>query len=207
MSVAIVGSGLAGFTAYATLRHGGLEPGEIVVFGMADDPAAAWRLRAAAIRQREMRSESDGHCLPTSFPGLAVRAAVRRRSARPLVESVLDRYHPSVDEFLSHVDELRERSGWDASLRRARIERPRGPVIHQEHAFRAPVRHFEQHGAIAMRGITRFQHVDVGRKLHESLFIARRLIDIRNDPVSRVGRIDGEIGFADETFVRTRGPE
>src|SRR5439155_1097477 len=81
MSVAIVGSGLAGFTAYATLRHGGLEPGEIVVFGMADDPAAAWRLRAAAIRQREMRSESDGHCLPTSFPGLAVRAAVRRRSA------------------------------------------------------------------------------------------------------------------------------
>jgi len=123
MSVAIVGSGLAGFTAYATLRHGGLEPGEIVVFGMADDPAAAWRLRAAAIRQREMRSESDGHCLPTSFPGLAVRAAVRRRSARPLVESVLDRYHPSVDEFLSHVDELRERSGWDASLRRARIER------------------------------------------------------------------------------------
>ena len=29
-----------------------------------------------------MRSESDGHCLPTSFPGLAVRAA-RRRPQRP----------------------------------------------------------------------------------------------------------------------------
>src|SRR6266508_3916299 len=94
---AVGGSGLAGFTAYHTLRRA-LEPDEIAVFGTDADPAAAWRVRAAAIRQREMRSESDGHCLPTPFPGLAVRAAVRRRSARPLVESVLDRYHPSVDE-------------------------------------------------------------------------------------------------------------
>ncbi len=38
---------------------------------------------------------------------------------------MLDRYHPSVDDFLAHVAELRERSGWDASLRRARVERVR----------------------------------------------------------------------------------
>ena len=68
-----------------------------------------------------MRSESDGHCLPTSFPGLAVREALRRavarrRSSRPCC----DRYHPTVDEFLDHVDELRERSGWDESLAAAR---------------------------------------------------------------------------------------
>src|SRR5438105_13524767 len=125
MSVAIVGSGLAGFTAYQTLRRGGFEPGEIAVFGTDDDPAAAWRQRAAAIRQREMRSESDGHCLATSFPGLAVRAAVGRRSPAPLVASLPDRYHPSVDEFLRHVEELRERSGWDRSIRRARVERVR----------------------------------------------------------------------------------
>jgi cation diffusion facilitator CzcD-associated flavoprotein CzcO len=125
MAVAIVGSGLAGFTAYATLRHGGLDPAEIAVFGTEDDPAAVWRRRAAAIRQREMRSESDGHCLPTTFPGLAVRAAKRRRSVAPLVQSVLDRYHPPVEDFLAHVEELRDRSGWDTSLRRARIERIR----------------------------------------------------------------------------------
>src|SRR5919204_461171 len=112
MSVAIVGSGLAGFTAYQVLRRGGLEPDEIAVFGTDPDPAAVWRVRAAAIRQREMRSESDGHCLPTSFPGLAVRDAVRRRTPVPLVASLFDRYHPSVDEFLSHVEELRARSGW-----------------------------------------------------------------------------------------------
>jgi len=124
-SVAVVGSGLAGFTAYQTLRKGGLEPGEIAVFGTQDDPAAAFRRRAEAIRQREMRSESDGHCLPTTFPGLAVRSAVRRRSPMPVLASVLDRYHPTVEEFLSHVASVRERCGWDESLHSGRIERVR----------------------------------------------------------------------------------
>ena len=123
-SVAVVGSGLAGFTAYQTLRRE-FEPGEIAVFGTAADPAEAWRVRAAAIRQREMRSESDGHCLPTSFPGLAFASVRGRRSLRPLLESALDRYHPTVDEFLSHVERLRERSGWDESLVLRRVERVR----------------------------------------------------------------------------------
>ena len=122
--VAVVGSGLAGFTAYQTLRRA-LEPGEIAVFGTDADPAAAWRVRAAAIRQREMRSESDGHCLPTTFPGLAFGSVRRRRSLRPLLESALDRYHPTVDEFLSHVERLRERSGWDSSLVGRRVEHVR----------------------------------------------------------------------------------
>jgi cation diffusion facilitator CzcD-associated flavoprotein CzcO len=122
---AIVGGGLAGFVAYATLRYGGLTPGRIAVFGTDPDPAAAWRRRAGAIRQRHMRSESDGHCLPTSFPGLAVRTARRRRSLVPLVQSVCDRYHPTVEEFLEHVAELRGRSGWDESFHRARVERVR----------------------------------------------------------------------------------
>jgi cation diffusion facilitator CzcD-associated flavoprotein CzcO len=120
--VAVVGSGLAGFTAYQTLRRE-LEPGEIAVFGTDADPAAAWRVRATAIRQREMRSESDGHTSPTSFPGLAFSSVRGRRSLRPLLESVLDRYHPTVDEFLSHVGRLRERSGWDKSVVVRRVER------------------------------------------------------------------------------------
>jgi cation diffusion facilitator CzcD-associated flavoprotein CzcO len=124
MRVAVVGSGLAGFTAYQTLRRV-LQPEEIAVFGTDDDPAATFRERAAAIRQREMRSESDGHCLPTSFPGLSFRSAVRRRSPAPLIGSLLDRYHPTVDEFLAHVERLRERSGWARSLHPARIEHVR----------------------------------------------------------------------------------
>jgi cation diffusion facilitator CzcD-associated flavoprotein CzcO len=110
---AIVGGGLAGFVAHATLRKGGLEPAEIAVFGTDRDPAAVWRVRAAAIRQQRMRSESEGHCAPTSFPGLAVRAALRRRSVVPLLQTVADRYHPTVREFLEHVEELRAETGWD----------------------------------------------------------------------------------------------
>jgi cation diffusion facilitator CzcD-associated flavoprotein CzcO len=122
---AIVGGGLASLVAYASLRGGGLEPAEIAVFGTDTDPAGAWRPRALAIRQRRMRSESDGHCLPASFPGLAVRAAVRRRSPLPLVETLFDRYHPSVEEFLEHVEEVRARTGWDESFRPARVTRVR----------------------------------------------------------------------------------
>jgi cation diffusion facilitator CzcD-associated flavoprotein CzcO len=121
MQAAVVGAGLAGFTAYQTLRRE-LAPEEIAVFGADDDPAAAFRRRAAAIRQREMRSESDGHCLPTSFPGLAFSSTVRRRSVRPLLGTLCDRFHPTVDEFLAHVERLRDRSGWERSFRRAHIE-------------------------------------------------------------------------------------
>jgi cation diffusion facilitator CzcD-associated flavoprotein CzcO len=124
-SCAIVGGGLAGFAAYVTLRHGGLDAGEIAVFGPDRDPAAAWRPRAQAIRQQRMRSESDGHCYPRSFPGFAPREAVRRRSAAPLVETVCNRYRPSVEDFLRHVVQLRRRSGWDESFRRQRVSRVR----------------------------------------------------------------------------------
>jgi cation diffusion facilitator CzcD-associated flavoprotein CzcO len=125
VSVAIVGGGLAGFVTYLTLLHGGVEPAEITVFDPEPDPAASWRRQAGAIRQRAMRSESDGHVLPTSFPGLAVRDAVRRRSPVPLVQSVCDRYHPTVESFLEQVAEQRERSGWDDRVRTPCVERVR----------------------------------------------------------------------------------
>jgi cation diffusion facilitator CzcD-associated flavoprotein CzcO len=118
---AIVGGGLAGLCAYATLRHGGLASAEIAVLGTDPDPAAQWGRRAGAIRQRRMRSESDGHCAPRSFPGLAVRSARRSKNPLPLVQTLLDRYHPTVDEFVTHVAELRESSGWDESFRRRRV--------------------------------------------------------------------------------------
>lgn len=120
--VAIVGGGLAGFVAYQTLRHAGVAAAEIAVFDPDPDPVGAWRPRAEAIRQVRMRSESDGHCYPTSFPGLAPREAVRRGELMPLVKTACNRYRPSVAEFLRHVDELRVRSGWDESVVLARVD-------------------------------------------------------------------------------------
>jgi cation diffusion facilitator CzcD-associated flavoprotein CzcO len=137
---AIVGGGLAGFVAYVTLRHGGLDPGEIAVFGTDPDPACAWRPRAEAIRQRRMRSESDGHCYPRSFPGLAPREAARTGSLAPLLRTVCNRYRPSVSEFLRHVAELRERSGWAESFVRQHVRairtQPGGFAVDGEGVFR-----------------------------------------------------------------------
>ena len=125
MRCAIVGSGLASLAAYATLRHGGVEPGEIAVFGPDEDPTTQWRTRAAAIRQRRMRSESEGHLAPASFPGLAVREALRRATPMPLFASVANRYHPSVDDFLADAEEVRLRCGWEQSVRVQRVARIR----------------------------------------------------------------------------------
>jgi cation diffusion facilitator CzcD-associated flavoprotein CzcO len=120
--VAIVGGGIAGFVSYLTLLHGRVPADEITVFATSADPADTWRRRAGAIHQRTMRSESDGHCLPRSFPGLAVRAA-RRQGLTPLVLSVCNRFHPTVTDFLAHVQEQRERSGWDERVRLGRVAR------------------------------------------------------------------------------------
>jgi hypothetical protein len=125
MRCAIVGSGLAALATYATLRHGGLEPEEIAVFGTHEDPTEVWRTRAAAIRQQRMRSESEGHLAPAPFPGLAVREAVRRGSPTPLLRSVANRYHPSVDDFLAHAESVRRRTGWESSFRLQHVERIR----------------------------------------------------------------------------------
>jgi cation diffusion facilitator CzcD-associated flavoprotein CzcO len=120
---AVVGSGLAALAAYATLRHGGLGSDEIAVLGTHEDPTEVWRVRAAAIRQRQMRSESDGHLAASSFPGLAVKESQRTGSLRPLVATVANRYHPSVDAFLAHAEEVRERTGWSRSFTQRRVER------------------------------------------------------------------------------------
>jgi cation diffusion facilitator CzcD-associated flavoprotein CzcO len=121
--VALVGGGLAALSSYAALRQAGVATSSIAVFGVDPDPAAVFRVRAAAIRQTHMRSESDGHVLPRSFPGLAAREAARTFSAEPLVRSVLDRYRPSVDTFLAHVSRVRRASGWDESFRRGHVQR------------------------------------------------------------------------------------
>jgi cation diffusion facilitator CzcD-associated flavoprotein CzcO len=121
--VAIVGSGLAALAAYATLRHGGVAAEEIVVFGTHEDPTEVWRTRAASIRQRQMRSESDGHLAATSWPGLAVREAYTQVCMSPLWQTVTNRYHPAVPTFLEHAERVRSTSGWDDSFRQHRAER------------------------------------------------------------------------------------
>ena len=121
MRCAIVGSGLAALGSYATLRHRGIRPEEIVVFGTHADPTEVWRVRASSIRQRRMRSESEGHLGAASFPGLALRDS----SPLALARTVTNRYHPPVDLFLRHAAEVRERTGWQRSFVELRVSRVR----------------------------------------------------------------------------------
>jgi hypothetical protein len=117
MRCAIVGSGLAALASYATLRHAGVAAEEIAVLGTHADPTAVWRERVASIHQQRMRSESDGHLAAAGFPGLAVREG----TLGALTRSVTNRYHPTVELFLAHADEVRERTGWDASFAARRV--------------------------------------------------------------------------------------
>ena len=117
--IAIVGSGLAAFASYVTLRHGGVPAEEIVVLGTHEDPTEVWRQRARSIRQRRMRSESDGHLGAAAWPGLALR----ERRVGALVETATSRYHPPVPLFLDHAARVRARSGWETSFRQARVGR------------------------------------------------------------------------------------
>src|SRR5579875_2614185 len=117
-NVAIVGSGLAALAAYATLRHRGVRPDEIVVFGTHDDPVEVWSGRAAAIRQTRMRSESEGHLGAASWPGLALR----ERDPRAWLATATNRYHPPVELFVRHAHRVAARTGWERSFRPQRIE-------------------------------------------------------------------------------------
>ena len=125
MRCAIVGSGLAAIAGFATLRHGGIEPGELTVFGTHEDPTATWSERAAAIRQQRMRSESDGHLAPASFPGLALRETWHGQTFRPLLQTATNRYNPNVSDFLRHAGDVVAKSGWEQSFVQRRIDRIR----------------------------------------------------------------------------------
>ena len=138
---AIVGGGLAGLVGYATLRHGGITPAEIAVFGTDPDPAGQWRVRAAAIRQRRMRSESDGHveraagpCLPEDEVGVGrgdvearpentPRCLGRHRDQGPgdLVEVIEGQRHPT-----AHREQYSEVSAAGRTARPRAATVPRG---------------------------------------------------------------------------------
>ena len=88
------------------------------MFGTHADPTTVWRERAASIRQQRMRSESDGHLAARRVSRASRRA--RERSPRSR-RSLTNRYHPTVQLFLEHAEQVRERSGWETSFAERRV--------------------------------------------------------------------------------------
>ncbi|MGH2449216.1 MAG: hypothetical protein ACRDFS_11530, partial [Chloroflexota bacterium] len=107
---AIVGAGPGGLLGFIALQAAGVPAAEIDVFDPGP-PLAVWRESMSAIAQRGMRSESDGHFYITDFPGLALIDTVRRRSARPLLQSAINRYHPDIDLVLDQGTALARHYG------------------------------------------------------------------------------------------------
>ena len=99
------------------------------MFGTHEDPTEVWRERAAAIRQRRMRSESDGHlAAPRRSRGspCASRCAtgsLQAARSRPAT----NRYHPASSDFVSHTrpQVRRARAAGTRSFVQRRVERIR----------------------------------------------------------------------------------
>jgi hypothetical protein len=121
--IAIVGNGIAGLIAFATLRFLGAPTAQIAVYGDHADPLTHLRAYTAAVRQRDMRSESGGHLLPTDFPGFATLLLIRRGAIWPWLAALLDAYHPALSDVLAQGDRLREQTGLAESHVPARVSR------------------------------------------------------------------------------------
>lgn len=121
--IAIVGNGVAGLIAFATLRFLGAPTAQIAVYGDHADPLAHLRAYTAAVRQRDMRSESSGHLLPTDFPGFATLLLLRRGAIRPWLGALFDAYHPALNDVLAQGDRLRQQTALEESLVLARVGR------------------------------------------------------------------------------------
>jgi cation diffusion facilitator CzcD-associated flavoprotein CzcO len=201
---AVVGSGLAALAAYTTLRRGGIAPEEIIVLGTHEDPTAVWRERAAAIRQRKMRSESDGHLGAASFPGLSVREARRTGSLRPLLDSLADRYHPSVDDFLAHATRLREQSGWDVSYVSRRVQRVRAVDRGFELDGDEPIPHVLL--ATGHPGLARPAEFPAAVHAYEPHEYAERVVVVGAGMAAATEWLNALAAGADVTSVRRRPP-
>ncbi len=93
------------------------------------------------------------------------------------------------------------------SASRRRIRGVRGVLEDRQDPLRAAIAGFVEQPAVAARGIDRLQQVEVGGELDEALRILRREIEIDDAAVLRQRRIEREVDFARELFVRPRGAE
>ena len=80
----------------------------------------------------------------------------------------------------------------------ARVERSCGAVQVHDHGLAAAVRHFVEHGAVALLGVFGTQDVEVGGELHHAVFVARGFVDIGD------GLIDGELRIHGHRAVAIR---
>ena len=73
--------------------------------------------------------------------------------------------------------------------------------------LRAAVGNIDQQGAVGAQRIGRAQQHDIGRRLDPALRVARRLVDVGDDRVARVGRVDRNGGARRDLHIGTDAAE
>jgi len=81
------------------------------------------------------------------------------------------------------------------------IGRRRSAVELPEQRLAPAVDHVEQRNAVPARGVLRLDDVEVGRELDLPLRVLRCEVDVGDDRVPRVLRVDGEVDLAHDLLV------
>src|SRR5882672_1896064 len=82
------------------------------------------------------------------------------------------------------------------------------PVIEEpNHRLASAVRNLEQRGAVAPVQILGPEDVKIGGEFDQALFVALRLVEINDDLVVRIVRVDCEVDFGDDLLVSARRAE
>jgi hypothetical protein len=92
---------------------------------------------------------------------------------------------------------VRRRRPVDGHLRVELAERNAAP----------PIDDVEERDPVALARVPRFQNHQVGGELDFARAVSRSLVEIGDDEIALVGRVNCEIQLADNLFVWARGPE
>ena len=79
-------------------------------------------------------------------------------------------------------------------------------VVVAQHSLAAPVRHLVEQGAVAACDVLGFDQVEVGPELHLAVRVAGRVVDVGDDPVGRIVRVDGEVDRPFDPLEGARQP-
>lgn len=121
--VGIIGGGFGALLSFGALRFRGVPAQDIRVFSATASPEETWLGFVHMIGQSFMRSESDGHFLPTTSPGLATVEALNSWSLKPILLSWFDRYHPTVAFMVNHLRQVASQLSFWHSLVRCQVSR------------------------------------------------------------------------------------
>ena len=108
---------------------------------------------------------------------------------------------PDEREALAHQEAVAESASVDRSADAAARLNPVSTVLRPRLTMSI------ERDAVALRRVLRLEDLEIGGELDQPGGVARRLVEIGDDPVARVRRIDDEVDLADDQLVGAGRPK